>query len=66
MKPKVKREVPVHVQTILLPSELEKLKKVTGAPQTKEALRVAVEYYIENYKIEKSESELEVEESTNE
>lgn len=41
-------EIPEHAQTIIMPSDLKKLKEVTHETSTKDALSKAVEYTIEN------------------
>ena len=37
----------VYVQTVVFEEELEKLKKLSGETSTKDALRKAVEHYLE-------------------
>jgi hypothetical protein len=41
-------EIPTNYLTILFPSDMEKLKKVTGESTIKEALRKAVEFTLAN------------------
>lgn len=41
-------ETPEHAQTIIMPSDLKKLKEVTGEKSTKEALSKAVHFTIDN------------------
>ena len=43
-------ETPIHVQTVIMPSELKALKAVTNEEQTKDAVSKAILFAIENYK----------------
>jgi hypothetical protein len=47
------RDMPTHYQTILMSSQMEKLKELTGEDSTLHALSVAVSYTLQNMKSKK-------------
>ena len=47
------KDVPTHYQTILMSSQMEELKNITGETSTLHALSAAVTYTLQNMKSKK-------------